>query len=448
MNRLITTSYVACLAIAIVFGGGKAYAQFTAPSDFRDEGNRYLQVDWAAFQADDSGLIRLELYYQIFNRGLEFTEADGKLTAQYELLVTIDDDADTRVETISRDRRIVLESADRAKSRYDFRTSQVNVNLPAGKYEIQCSLQDKTSGKVIRRELRPKLESLSGDSPRLSGVEFVQAFSMKQDDSAGLFDKGGAVVIPSVSRVYGGESNQRLVYYLEIYPGESKDSTNVVVETRIRQGIKGMLYRDTLHVTLSSGLSRQLREVSIDGFTPGAYEMEVYLLGRRNKKLDERREPFEILWTEEGTLKNDWETTVSQLSLIARKGELDNWKNIASYEERQRVFVQFWVDRDPTAGTPTNEAMIEFYHRIAVANHSFANVYSDGWRTDRGRIYVKYGQPDQVDDEPFSTDALPYQIWHYYTQGAYRRFLFVDEREDGDYRLQYPYDGLHQLPDF
>lgn len=47
-----------------------------------------------------------------------------------------------------------------------------------------------------------------------------------------------------------------------------------------------------------------------------------------------------------------------------------------------------------------------------------------------------------------SPDALPYQIWHYYREGAYRRFTFVDENEDGDYRLQFPYDGLNQRPDF
>jgi GWxTD domain-containing protein len=447
MSRLITTC-TACLVTALVLVGGETRAQFTAPSDFREEGNRYLQVDWGGFQVDDSARVRLELFYQIFNRGLEFAETDGKLIAHYELQVTIDDENDTRVETISRDRRIVLESTDRAKSRYDFRTSQVNLMLAPGKYDIVCSLEDKTNGKVIRHELQAELEPPANDHPRLSSVEFVQAFSQKQEDSAGIFDKGDAVVIPSVSRVYGGEDNERLAYYIEIYPGASKDSTNVVVETRIRHGLNGMVYRDTLHVTLSDKVSRQLREVSIDGFTPGQYDMEVYLLGRRNKKLDERHASFEILWTEEGTLKHDWETTIDQLKLIAKGGELDQWKKMQTFEERQKAFIQFWVERDPTVGTPTNEAMMEFYHRIAVANHSFVSTYSDGWRTDRGRIYVRYGQPDQVDDEPFTTESVPYQIWHYYSQGPYRRFLFVDEREDGDYRLQYPYDGLHQTPDF
>ena len=37
----------------------------------------------------------------------------------------------------------------------------------------------------------------------------------------------------------------------------------------------------------------------------------------------------------------------------------------------------------------------------------------------------------------------PYQIWYYYSSGRYRKFLFVDENQDGDYRLQFPYDGIY-----
>ena len=71
-----------------------------------------------------------------------------------------------------------------------------------------------------------------------------------------------------------------------------------------------------------------------------------------------------------------------------------------------------------------------------------------GWRTDRGRIYVKHGEPDEIDDYPFAPNSHPYQEWHYYHGGRYRKFTFLDENEDGDYRLIYPYDGLNLTPDF
>ena len=425
-----------------------SHAQFAAPSDFLDPSSSHMQVDYATFVSKDSGLIRLEVYYQIFNRGFEFVENGGNYVADYELAIAVDDDDDNRVETISKDRQIVLAEAEKAKSRFDYRTSQVNFDLPPGKYTVRFILRDRNNDKITRKDVKVKLaDDLGGESPTFSDIEFAQAFQLR-GDKASVFDKGNMVVVPSVSRSYGGDDETSMAYYLEVYPGNKNDSQNVILETKISHWTRGMKYRDTLHLTLGHDVERQLREVSLKHFTPGRYDMEVTLLGRREKKLYQRKFEFEVLWTQEGMIRNDWKTTRDQLELIAESGELDGWKDLATMEERRQAFQRFWVSRDPTIGTPANEAMSEFYHRVAVANHSFAMPRREGWRTDRGHIYIRFGQPDQVDDVPFATHAVPYQVWHYYSIGRYRRFVFIDEREDGDYRLQYPYDGLNQRPDF
>ena len=56
-------------------------------------------------------------------------------------------------------------------------------------------------------------------------------------------------------------------------------------------------------------------------------------------------------------------------------------------------------------------------------------------------IYIQYGKPDQIEDYPFELSSKAYQIWYYYSIGERRRFIFVDEWSDGDFKLQYPYDG-------
>jgi GWxTD domain-containing protein len=297
------------------------------------------------------------------------------------------------------------------------------------------------------RELEVELKDLWDNIPTMSRIEFVQAFHQKADTAVSIFAKQDLVIIPSVTRLFGGDESDRMAYYLELYPAGS-DTDKVVIETRIRKLYGSMVYRDTLHVTIEGAPVRQLREVSLQQFTPGEYDMEVSLQGRRGKNLSSATYRFEVLWTQEGMIRNDWTNTIRQLSLIAEGGELDRWDRLKTFEERQQAFRQFWIDRDPTIGTPANEVMLEFYHRVSVANHSFGMPRREGWRTDRGRIFIQFGQPDQVDDEPFAPNTYPYQIWHYYSEGRYRRFLFIDEREDGDYRLQYPFDGLNQRPDF
>ena len=120
----------------------------------------------------------------------------------------------------------------------------------------------------------------------------------------------------------------------------------------------------------------------------------------------------------------------------------------ANNSHKLKAFNKFWESKDPDPTTEINELKIRFYYRINVANRLFTVMRREGWRTDRGRVLIQFGEPDQIDDYPFNTEGRPYQIWHYYDDSPYRRFTFIDENENGDYRLIFPYDGLNQRPDF
>lgn len=447
MKKKFNKTVSLVLPLFLGFLAPAARAQFTGPLTAFDEQRKYLYVDYAYFRSAEPDMIRLDLYYQIFNRGLEFKEEGHSLVADYELVIAVDDDDGQRLETITRDRRVTVASEQKALSRIDHRTSQINVDLAPGKYKVKFTLKDVGSGRTDREELDVKLEGLTERAPQMSTVEFVQAFS-KRGDKEGVFDKSDFMLIPSVTRTFGREDDSKLVYYFEIYPGSDSVSP-VVLETKIRHAAKGMQYRDTLHLDLGDEPARQLREISLAHFVPGQYELEIILRGRRNKKLTDMKEPFEIVWTQEGMIRNDWKSAVAQLELYADDDDylppdgLGEMKDLKTLKERQKAFDQFWLERDPTPGTPENEFKSAFYHRVALANHYFGMLYRPGWKTDRGRVFIRYGEPDEVDDVPFSPSAVPYQIWYYYTSGRYRKFLFVEENQDGDYRLQFPYDGVY-----
>ncbi|MEJ2542771.1 MAG: GWxTD domain-containing protein [Calditrichaceae bacterium] len=58
----------------------------------------------------------------------------------------------------------------------------------------------------------------------------------------------------------------------------------------------------------------------------------------------------------------------------------------------------------------------------------------EGWKTDRGRVFLIYGDPDEYERFPSSMDALPYIIWHYYDLEGSQIFVFTDLDGFGDYR--------------
>jgi len=128
---------------------------------------------------------------------------------------------------------------------------------------------------------------------------------------------------------------------------------------------------------------------------------------------------------------------------ITIKQEREIYKQLETSEERVRFIEAFWARRDPTPETPENEYKEEHYRRLAFAN-KFFGAGRPGFKTDRGRIYVLLGPPDQIDSDPMGRWAhqFPTEVW------IYRRpphpllppnmeIAFVDKRSIGDFEITF-----------
>jgi len=107
-----------------------------------------------------------------------------------------------------------------------------------------------------------------------------------------------------------------------------------------------------------------------------------------------------------------------------------------SVEGKRRFLREFWRRRDPTPQDAANPAMDVFYRSVAYANDAFRQSGSGvvvGWRTDRGRIYLRQGAPDEVLRRPVASPR-PYEVWKY-TRGRPAYYVFHDRNGLGDYAL-------------
>jgi len=126
------------------------------------------------------------------------------------------------------------------------------------------------------------------------------------------------------------------------------------------------------------------------------------------------------------------------------------FENLSTLEEKEQFVEQFWFRRDPDPRTSENEFKDEHYRRIAYANDHFASGIQ-GWRSDRGRIYIIHGQPAEIESHPAGgqyqrpmnegggeTSTFPFEIWRYRNiEGIGDDILleFVDPSMSGEYRL-------------
>jgi GWxTD domain-containing protein len=87
------------------------------------------------------------------------------------------------------------------------------------------------------------------------------------------------------------------------------------------------------------------------------------------------------------------------VAYIITSEERSAFKHLKTDEEREQFIESFWLRRDPTPDTIDNEYKDDHFQRIAYANEHFASGIP-GWKTDRGRIYIMYGKPDEIESHP------------------------------------------------
>jgi GWxTD domain-containing protein len=130
--------------------------------------------------------------------------------------------------------------------------------------------------------------------------------------------------------------------------------------------------------------------------------------------------------------------------------ERKTFNSLKTDDEREQFIEQFWLRRDPDPDTDVNEYREEYYQRIAYANEKYTSGIP-GWKTDRGRIYIMFGKPDQVESHPSggsynrpiwegggTTATYPFEIWWYrYLEGVGSdiEIEFVDPSGSGEYRI-------------
>jgi GWxTD domain-containing protein len=126
------------------------------------------------------------------------------------------------------------------------------------------------------------------------------------------------------------------------------------------------------------------------------------------------------------------------------------FKQLSNDEERDNFIEAFWQRRDPTPDTEENEYKEEHYRRIAYANEHYA-AGIPGWKSDRGRIYIMYGPPDENESHPSGgtyerpmeegggeTSTFPFEDWRYrYLEGIGQEVIieFVDTCMCGDFHM-------------
>ena len=166
------------------------------------------------------------------------------------------------------------------------------------------------------------------------------------------------------------------------------------------------------------------------------------------KAAKERKQKEKDLFKELDSQYKKWLT--EDVVYIITPEERSAFLHFSTNEEREQFIEAFWARRNPDPDSPENTFKEEHYRRIAYANEHYASGIP-GWKSDRGRIYIMWGPPDEVDSHPSGgtyerppeegggeTSTYPFEDWRYrYLEGWGENIMmeFVDPTMTGEYHL-------------
>jgi GWxTD domain-containing protein len=386
------------------------------------------------FRAESAGQTRVRTLIQV---PLAFMEpAGGRLT--YGVNVKVTDQAGVALHTDNWRSYAPVEG----RTPGAFGISVVDFVVAPGSYSITVQVRDSVSGKELEATA-----PIEGWTSRPEASDLMLASTMRTADPQDTVPRPGEM--RRGNTLFSAAATLRLTtlkneaYYLIEAYNDGEEQTGTMAVSLLDETGKALLQTPPNAVRVAGGGGLLKGRVPLEGLPPGNYVMKVVLtLGGRTT---ERSAPLVMAPLEE-TLQRDAER-VSQEKLtdegyfkymdvaaldsafaplvhIGTPQELKLWNKNMSEDAKRRFLVEFWQKRDQESPGGRNEARERFYAAIDFANKTYWEKKTPGWKTDRGRVFARWGAPDELLHREQEGRAPPYEVWKYQRTG--RWYIFAD----------------------
>jgi len=437
----------------------------------------------------DAGDARAEFFLRIAYREIKFLPVTDHYEAKLRITVELQGKGGRRAGYQQREAR--LQSAD-AEATVDSLLGEiytVGLVAPRGRYHYKITVEDMNvarRGLVYQMKSKKRQGEVQGDldmsdwlfqNPAVSGIEF--AWNVQERTAETPFAKGTLEVQPHPSGYYGYYKDMLSAYY-EIYDlppppgGRSYKVRTMIFGAKADTVLESL---DSLRVTEGGAWPHTLY-ADVASLPSGHYQLRIDLLPPDGgQPAASSQAEFDVLWD-----PDSWRSDAQDMLEVTAQTLMTQEKAYAFRQltrgEKEATLTDLWRAIDPTPDTAENELKRDFKKRVEYANTHYS-VFEQGMFSDRGRIWIQFGEPDEITIErlPVSdktlgvvvegqipksskdlltkpdqgvVDTRPYEIWTYHLRGhemvprhrmneisAGMKFVFVDEQGYGEYTLRY-----------
>ena len=406
------------LFIGIIFS--QRQPSNTAMSGNPLKGNNFIrqyQLSVYTVASESSDSIRVLSYLSIPNHVLQFVKSSKGFKASYEATISIKRKKGDLVGRKNWSNDLITKTYLESTSKEIFNIHFNEFRVPLGEdYIISAELLDRDSNSsgIISKNLKLKKHSkdLSLYSPFF--LDYLNG-------DWGLIDNE----IPLFRNILGEQLVRTTVFVSgKVSPGPYE------IDVRVTNPKKQQLWEKTFQSVAQNNYFEK-RIIIPDEISQQGLRSKVDIILKQNGKQKKESVILSISRLGISSSVGNISQAIQNMRYIL---DDDEWKKLskAKSDEQERLFIEYWLSRDPTPETKENELMDEYFSRINYSNVNF-KTYTDGWKSDMGMIYVLFGPPDDLEvyNDPLS--RMYQQRWHYYRINKF--FDFVDENGFGDYKL-------------
>jgi GWxTD domain-containing protein len=232
--------------------------------------------------------------------------------------------------------------------------------------------------------------------------------------------------------IYGDfQSAARIAFTIAVPSASAEKHPWLAARIRDSQG-RLFLYSRAPLGEIEAGHVTMCVDLNVDAFSLGVYEIDAVVMGSGEGDLARRstQAAFTVLLNK-SLLGAHFADLVGIISPIATPAQLEAFKKTPP-GERYAAWVAFWKKRNPNPSASSNEAYEEYLSRLRVVIKSFSK-FRPGWQSDMGKIYLRLGPPDKVEDRQNVSIGTNWQLWYYNSKGTV--YIFEDTTGNGDYHL-------------
>jgi len=381
-------------------------------------GDVRFYLDRAVFDVTP-GIKKLEFYYLVELQGFG-SDTSGQKTVRYNFWLE------------SRGKKPVTQSWKQhisSKTGQNYLIDQLSLLVAPGKYHVRFVVEDSvkaTKGIIDTVMVVPTSDTSS--SFAASDIEFL--WSVTKDTIPDFF-KYGLSFIPNPVRSYSPQKDT-LLYFYEIY---SKDTCTAVLNALIYREDGTPILRNSPEIIKVVKKHAGIGAILLEGINDeGEYTLVLDFTDLTHKKHIQIEAPFYYTFGEK-EISPKLMDYISFIDYIASPQELRKYRHIKDEKAKYLFLKKFWAKRDPNPKTPQNEFLEEFIARVKEADRKYSRFHKKGRYTDRGRILIKYGEPDEIKRISMEGPRPDMEKWYYYSENWI--FIFADIQNNGDYKLVY-----------